>query len=145
MFVGNISNLYLQGLKDIASVIDQLNTDADQNIRLMFTYNTETEVRKIIGDYKCICSRRIETEKELRREMNQSLFCFMPYSDKANLQIMQNTSFPSKLTEYMASARSIVIYGNDENSAKDTLKNTIFHKLFMGEIRNYCISALWSI
>lgn len=118
MFVGNISNLYLQGLKDIASVIDQLNTDADQNIRLMFTYNTETEVRKIIGDYKCICSRRIETEKELRREMNQSLFCFMPYSDKANLQIMQNTSFPSKLTEYMASARSIVIYGNDENSAK---------------------------
>ena len=30
---------------------------------------------------------------------------------------MQNTSFPSKLIEYLASAKSIVVYGNNNNSA----------------------------
>lgn len=118
MFIGSISSLYMQGVKDIAAVIDQINTEIDQPIYLMFTYSVAAEVRKIIGNYKCVCSRRMETEKQLREEMHDSLFCFMPYSDNMKLQLMQSTSFPSKLTEYLSSARSIVIYGNCENSAK---------------------------
>lgn len=142
MFIGSISNLYIQGLQDIAAVIDQMNMQTDRPIRLLFTYCTTADVRKIIGNYQCIHAKRLETEQELRVEMRNSLFCFMPYSNKANLQIMQNTSFPSKLTEYMSAARSIVIYGNSRNSAQRYFEENKLPQVIEGrnkELLRQCI------
>lgn len=117
MFVGNISGLYLEGLQDIAEIIDQINTEKNANIKLLFTYKNVSEVKRILGNYKCIISNRVDGEGLLRMEMNNSLFCFMPYSNSKEYYLMQNTSFPSKLVEYLASAKSIVVYGNNNNSA----------------------------
>lgn len=118
LFLGSINRLYVQGIKDMAEVIDELNKKKNLQIRFQFTYKSIMEVKQIIGNYKCIISRHIGTEVELKKEMRDSIFCFMPYSDDKDLNLMQNTSFPSKLVEYMSSARSIVIYGNNENLAK---------------------------
>ena len=49
--------------------------------------------------------------------MRDCLFCFLPYSDEPLFFLMQNTSFPSKLIEYMSAAKSIVVYGNNQNTA----------------------------
>lgn len=118
LFLGSINGLYIQGIKDMAEVIDKLNEKRNLQIKFRFTYKSVMEVKQLIGNYKCIISRQIETEIELKKEMHDSIFCFMPYSDDKDLNLMQNTSFPSKLVEYMSSARSIVIYGNNENLAK---------------------------
>jgi hypothetical protein len=118
MYIGGINELYIGGLQDIASVIDGVNKELNLNIRLRFTYKNNTEVKRIIGSYKCIDSNMIDDEEDLRCEMYSSLFCFMPYSKNEKLNIMQNTSFPSKLVEYLSAAKSIVIYGNNKNSAQ---------------------------
>lgn len=118
LFLGSINELYTQGIKDIAEIIDKINEEKNLQIKLRFTYRSATEVKRRIGSYRCIISKQIETEEDLKNEMCNSIFCFMPYSDNKNLSLMQNTSFPSKLVEYMSSARSIVIYGNRENLAK---------------------------
>lgn len=118
LFLGSINALYLEGLRDIAEIIDKINSEKKLDIKLKFTYKTATEVKRIIGKYGCIDSKRIDGENELKKELNESLFCFMPFSDNADFYIMQNTSFPSKLVEYLAAASSIVIYGNKENSAQ---------------------------
>jgi hypothetical protein len=118
MYVGGINGLYADGLRDIADIIDSINQELDMDIKLRFTYKNPNDVKHIIGSHSCIVSKRIAGEDELRMEMHNSLFCFMPYSENKELDIMQNTSFPSKLVEYLASAKSIVIYGNAENSAQ---------------------------
>ena len=100
------------------------------------------EVKQIIGNYKCIISRHIGTEVELKKEMRDSIFCFMPYSDDKDLNLMQNTSFPSKLVEYMSSARSIVIYGNNENLAKRYFEENNLPQIIQGrdtEMLERCI------
>ncbi len=118
LFLGSINELYIKGIKDIAGVIDKINEKKKLQIKFRFTYKSAIDVKHIIGNYKCIISSQIETEENLSNEMHDSLFCIMPYSDDENLSLMQNTSFPSKLIEYMSSARSIVIYGNKKNIAK---------------------------
>lgn len=118
MFIGQINELYIYGIKDIAEIIDKVNQDKGADIKLLFTYKNAAEVKRLVGNYKCICSRRIKEEGELRKEIKNSMFCIMPYSDVDELSLLQNTSFPSKLIEYMSSARLIVVYGNDKNSAQ---------------------------
>lgn len=117
MILGNINKLYVQGIKDIAEVVDKINTEIEDKISLLFTYSSPIEVKRLIGNYKCISSRRIKSDEELRKEIQESMFCFMSYTDNKQFSLMQNTSFPSKLIEYMSSARSIVIYGNKKNTA----------------------------
>lgn len=118
MFIGSINKLYIQGIKDIAEVVDKVNREKELNIKLLFTYKNATEVKRLVGNYKCICSQRFEEEGELRKEMRKSMFCIMPYSDDDAFALLQRTSFPSKLIEYMSSARFIVVYGNDQNAAQ---------------------------
>lgn len=117
MFLGSINDLYVKGIKDIAEIIDKINIEKGLHIELLFTYQKAAEVKRIIGNYQCIRSRRIEQENELRKTMRDCMFCFLPYSDDPAFFLMQNTSFPSKLIEYMSAAKSIVIYGNRQNTA----------------------------
>ena len=117
MYVGGINELYSFGLRDIAEIIDELNMENQWNIQLKFTYRNIGEVKYLLGNFACIRTERLETEYELRREIHSSLFCFMPYSDKDSLHMMQQTSFPSKMIEYLGAAKSIVVYGNRQNSA----------------------------
>lgn len=142
LFLGSINRLYVQGIKDMAEVIDELNKKKNLQIRFQFTYKSIMEVKQIIGNYKCIISRHIGTEVELKKEMRDSIFCFMPYSDDKDLNLMQNTSFPSKLVEYMSSARSIVIYGNNENLAKRYFEENNLPQIIQGrdtEMLERCI------
>lgn len=132
MFVGSINRLYIQGIKDTAEIIDKINQERGANIRLLFTYRNATEVKRLIGNYKCICSRRIEQEGELRKEIKNSMFCIMPYSDEEELSLLQKTSFPSKLIEYMSSARFIVIYGSDKNSAQQYFEENHLPQVIYG-------------
>jgi hypothetical protein len=117
MFIGSINNLYIDGIRDIAEVIDKINLEKGLNIQLQFTYKSVVDVKKVIGNYRCITSKQVDGEEELRKNMRESIFCFMPYSVRKDCRIMQKTSFPSKLVEYLSSAKSIVIYGEVENTA----------------------------
>lgn len=142
LFLGSINRLYIQGIQDMAEIIDNLNEKENLQIRFRFTYKSIAEVKQIIGNYKCIISRHIETEVELKKEMRDSIFCFMPYSDDESLSLMQYTSFPSKLVEYMSSARSIVIYGNEKNSAKSYFEENKLPQVIVGrdkEMLEKCI------
>lgn len=131
MFLGSINQLYLEGLRDIAETIDKINRERKLDIKLRFTYKSAAEVKHIVGNYDCISSQRIDGEKELMKELREGLFCFMPFSDRADFTVMQNTSFPSKLIEYLAAASSIVIYGNQKNSAQRYFeKNNLFYVIY---------------
>lgn len=144
MFLGGINDLYVNGIRDIARVIDKINRERGMDIKLLFTYQTVAEVKRKVGNYRCIESHKIEKEDDLREQMKNSLFCFMPYSNNPKLFIMQNTSFPSKLIEYMSSAKSIVIYGNSSNSAASYFERNALPQVIYGSDRDAlekCIMA----
>ncbi|MDE6626424.1 MAG: hypothetical protein K2K56_08650 [Lachnospiraceae bacterium] len=136
MFLGSINKLYMQGIKDAAEVIDKVNQQNGWDIKLLFTYKSATEVKRLVGNYKCICSRRIEEESELRKEIRDSMFCIMPYSEADEFSLLQSTSFPSKLIEYMSSARFIVVYGNDKNSAQQYFEKNNIPQVIYGRDKN---------
>ena len=118
MFLGSANEMYLQGIRDVAEVIEKINDEKGMGIKFYFTYRSVQEVKRLVGNYRCIASGRIESEEELQAEIAQSICCVMPYSDCARYRILQETSFPSKLVEYMSAAPFIIVYGNDGNSAK---------------------------
>ena len=55
----------------------------------------------------------LDSAHSLAREIASSLFAFLPYSFSPELADMVRTSFPSKLMEYLAYARSIVAFAPD--------------------------------
>jgi hypothetical protein len=60
-----------------------------------------------------VVSSPVDTSKGLAREIASSLFAFLPSSFDLREKVMVATSFPSKSMEYLAYARSIVVYGPD--------------------------------
>jgi hypothetical protein len=64
-----------------------------------------------------VLSAPVETSEGLAREIASSLFAFLPYTFDLQHKTMVSTSFPSKSMEYLAYARSIVVYGPDYGAA----------------------------
>jgi hypothetical protein len=110
IFVGNLSHFYVDGLKETAEVIDDLNRSLGKSLTLRFTLPNPGQVKKMIGDFACIRCRSCRDDRELRQEIAASLFCFAPYSFDAKFKDMVATSFPSKMLDYLASGRLVVTY-----------------------------------
>jgi len=112
MFIGNISHFYIDGIKDMASVIDDLNRFRVDPIVFRMTLPNKKQVESI-GSFKCIQYAPYTDDYLLNLDMNASILCFAPYSFNNKYKTMVSTSFPSKILEYLASARYVIAYGPD--------------------------------
>ncbi|WP_157197170.1 glycosyltransferase family protein [Methanosarcina lacustris] len=117
IYVGNLSHFYIEGLKQIAQIIDEINNNIGSNIKLRFTLPNMNEIKSLIGNYDCIkCSPCIDN-RDLQQEIHSSILCFAPYSFQEKYKIMVSTSFPSKLLDYLSAARLILVLGPDYASS----------------------------
>jgi glycosyltransferase involved in cell wall biosynthesis len=116
IFVGNLSHFYIDGLRELAGVIDDLNAKEYGTISLRFTLPTMKEVIRQVGRFDCIKCIPCRNTKDLQIEVAKSIFCYSPYSFEDRFKEMVMTSFPSKLLDYLSSARAVLAYGPEYSS-----------------------------
>ncbi len=111
IFVGSVNFLYTDGLLELFKTVDRVR--GETNIDLMVRLTVPPHIAgKELGELPpFVISAPIETSDGLAHEIASSLFAFLPYSFGAEQTAMVATSFPSKSMEYLAYARSIVVYG----------------------------------
>lgn len=110
LFVGNVSHFYQDGLRDMAETIAEINRETGANLTLRITLGKPDLVAKTIGSHPFVVCGHSGGSDDLSREISRSLLCFLPYSFNEEYRVMVSTSFPSKLLDYLASARSVLCY-----------------------------------
>jgi hypothetical protein len=111
--MGSINFLYAACLRDLFRAVDQVrqSSGVDLRVRLM-TVSSDLMVAEYLGDLPpFVISAPARNAEDLAAEIASSLFTFLPYSFDEQEKAMVSTSFPSKALEYLAYARSIVVYG----------------------------------
>jgi len=117
IFVGSLSHFYIDGLRQLAYILDEINQNFNTCITLRLTSPDLDHAKKVIGKFLCLRCKSCPTTTELYQEIASSLFCFLPYSFDKKYKIMVKTSFPSKTLDYLAAAKSIILYAPDYSSS----------------------------
>ena len=110
IFVGSLSHFYLDGLRDIANVIDSINKQGSNSLKLRLTSCDIKSVKKNIGNFDFIECQPCTTAKDLSREIASSLLAFAPYSFDEKYRVMVSSSFPSKMLDYLTASKFILTY-----------------------------------
>lgn len=115
-FLGSINFLYLSALQTLLETVSRLRAQTGRNITVHFTQVAPAALAPL-PDF--VQAAPIADADVLAGEIAASLFAFLPYSFEPELRTMVETSFPSKSMEYLAYARSIVVYAPGySNSAR---------------------------
>jgi len=123
IFVGNISHFYVDGLRQMAAILDELNKQEDCHLTLKLTLPSLRDAHKLLGNFECIRCKPCEDNEALLREIHSSVLCFAPYSFDEKYRVMVSTSFPSKIMDYLSAARLIVVYGPEYASSVVYFRN----------------------
>lgn len=111
IYVGSINFLYADGLHDLFKVVKRIRCASGSDLTVRLTVPAKVALRELGELPPFVISAPIETSEGLAREIASSLLAFLPYSFALPHKTMVSTSFPSKSMEYLAYARSIVVYG----------------------------------
>lgn len=126
LYMGSINFLYTACLRNLFRTVDQARqtTGVDLTVRLM-TVSSPSMVAEQLGDLPpFVISAPARDAEDLATEIAASLFTFLPYSFDKQEKPMVSTSFPSKALEYLAYARSIVVYGPEYGVATKLFRET---------------------
>ncbi len=111
IFVGSLSHFYLDGLKQLAGVIDKINRETNDAIQLRLTTSNVASARHCIGAFDCLHCEPCENAEKLYEEITNSLLCFISYSFQKQYREMVATSFPSKMLDYLTAGKFIIALG----------------------------------
>jgi hypothetical protein len=113
IYVGSINFLYAEGLRDLFKAVEGVRRASGVDLRVRLTVSAELAALDLGTLPSFVVAAPAESSIELATEIASSLFAFLPYSFNSREKAMVTTSFPSKSMEYLAYARSIVVYGPD--------------------------------
>ena len=116
-FLGSVNFLYADALRALIETVGRLRTETGRDLTIRFT---SMAARTELGSLPAfVRAEPIAGAQMLAQEIAASLLAFLPYSFDEKLRTMVTTSFPSKSMEYLAYARSILVYAPDySNSAR---------------------------
>jgi hypothetical protein len=129
VFIGNTSHFYQDGLIDCAESIALLQ-NFSPNLKLICTIRTDFIQTLQMRYGEIVKVERCETNEELKEMLSSALATFVPYSFDSKYMAMEQTSFPSKIIEYMAYSKNIVFYGPKYSSpAREINRYNILHQV----------------
>ena len=111
IYIGSINHLYSKGLDVLISLIELENQERIANITLRIVSGLQ-DIKKL-ANYKnqeWIKVGAIDNDAQLHESIRNAKLAFMPYSFEQNNIEMVKTSFPSKLLDYLAHSRNILVY-----------------------------------
>ena len=111
IYVGSINFLYADGLHDLFKAVERVRRTSSTDLTVRLTVHAKAATRELGELPPFVVSAPVENSEGLAREIASSLFAFLPSSFDLPQKTMVATSFPSKSLEYLAYARSIVVYG----------------------------------
>jgi hypothetical protein len=107
-FLGSVNFLYADALKVLIEIVGRLRAETGRDLTIRLTSSAARNELGLLPVF--VTAAPIVGAEALSEEIAASLLAFLPYSFDEKLRTMVTTSFPSKAMEYLAYARSILVY-----------------------------------
>lgn len=110
-YLGSVNHLYEDGLRLLIDIMSELraNTGRDLSLRVISPLDDVARMLDVAVPDWIVCG--VERQQtRLTATLADSEFCYLPYSHAESARLMTGSSFPSKLLDYLAWARQIVVY-----------------------------------
>jgi hypothetical protein len=120
IFVGSVNFLYATALRELIAAVGELRIETGTDLTIRFTSPSASSLGALPH---FVHVAPLDSAESLAREIAASLFAFLPYSFEPQVADMVRTSFPSKLMEYLAYARSILVFAPEYASSSDYFRN----------------------
>jgi hypothetical protein len=122
-YLGSINHLYADGIRHLIEQVACLREATGQDLKIRIC-SAHSQVRDQIGAVpQWVIVGRISDESQLHREMTTATFCFLPYSFDVWARSMVDSSFPSKMIDYLAYANAILVFSPDSASPYQLLSS----------------------
>lgn len=113
-FTGSAEAGQINGIRDVAAAVDQLNNDGHKTeLMLCLTEYYETRIRPKLLEFKHVRYHRHPDFSGLRRVLTNSNVLLLAYGFDPKTVDYYRYSFATKLVPYMLSGRCILAYGPD--------------------------------
>lgn len=110
-YLGSINHLYASGLATLIEIVTKLRSRERLPLTLRIIARPEELVAALNGPIpEWITCGPAELQSDLQDILASSAFCYLPYSFSESAKIMTQTSFPSKLIDYLGWARQIIVF-----------------------------------
>lgn len=116
IYVGSINHLYAPGLRRLIAAVGQLRARHHSGLHILLTCD-RAPAEQALGPLPAYVTTRLLPGPELAQGIARSLCAFLPYAFDEASRTMVETSFPSKLMEYLAHARCILVMAPSSSSA----------------------------
>lgn len=122
VYLGSINHLYEDGLKSLIDVVSRLRQETGKDLRVRL-FSELAAVRRLCGGEipNWIKAGPEVDDAVIRHQIETATLCFLPNSFDEKAREMVSTSFPSKLLDYLLSARAIVVFAPDYSISHKTL------------------------
>lgn len=122
VFLGSINHLYEDGLRHLVDAVGRLRNETGQDLEIRFFSDVAAVSRLCGGNIPSwIIPGPEPDDAVIQRQIVKATVCFLPYCFDEGARTMVSTSFPSKLLDYLMSARAIVVFAPDYSIAYKTL------------------------
>lgn len=109
-FCGSINHLYVDGLSDLIDIVRDLRLERGRDLKIRIC-SLDTQIRSVFPDLPPWVVTGVSlSDGEMLDQIASSAFCYLPYSFSERDRPMTETSFPSKLIQYLIASRAIVLY-----------------------------------
>jgi hypothetical protein len=108
-FLGSINHLYAEGLNYLIEQVAELRQATGQALTIRIS-SSPAQVRAELGEVPSwVLVGSIADHTQLHMEMAAATFCYLPYSFTEEARSMVESSFPSKMIDYLAHANAILV------------------------------------
>lgn len=122
VYVGNVNHIYADALLDVIRCVGDVRSTlgCDVTLRVTAPEDQVAAIVRPIPDFVEV--GRVASRADLCSMIAESLSAVCPISFQAG-SVMTETSFPSKLLDYLAYSKQIIVYGPKNSTAFRYFKN----------------------
>jgi len=129
IYVGAVNFLYASTLQLLIKKLSEYNTRNTIPLTLRLTVQRSIAERSLGALPSWVIAEPIPDSGDLRREIGASIAAVLPYSFHPEHREMVETSFPSKLLDYLYSAKKIITIAPEYSSVAEYFKNQSWMKI----------------
>lgn len=108
-FLGSVNHLYAEGLRRLIEQVAEMRLATGQDLTIRMSSSPE-QVMKELGEVPpWVIVGPIADQAQLHQEIVEATFCYLPYSFSEDARSMVESSFPSKMIDYLAHANAILV------------------------------------
>lgn len=116
-YLGSINHLYAKGIRELIKCVEQLRSATGIDVKIYLASCPLQFSRFIDSKPDFVTVKKLPSDTQVEGYVREANVCYMPYSFNPKDRQMVQSSFPSKLLQYLNNAKNIIVCAPEYSTA----------------------------